>query len=128
VATFAASAERKAIETLRAAVHADFTTDERFGEVRRPNEPISDDVRPARRAWVAGALDRRHEGWESPRAAADRFGAGLDALPGEAVVVATHGMVLTSWLVTVGVVRPGEEAAEFWSGLVLPDVIRVQLP
>lgn len=70
-------------------------------------------------------LDIRHEGWERPDQAAQRFAAGLDALDGDVVVVATHGMVLTAWLQSIGVVGPGEEAAVFWSRLELPDLIDV---
>lgn len=126
-ATFAASDERKAIETLRLASGAPCIVDARFGEVRRPDEAIGDGFRMVRRAWVSGAFDARHEGWERPRDAAARFAAALDALAGDPVVVATHGMVLTSWLVAIGEVGPGEDAGEFWSKLALPDVIEVML-
>ncbi|GGB41816.1 hypothetical protein GCM10011492_35960 [Flexivirga endophytica] len=100
-ATFAASDERKAISTLRAATDVEFIVDARFGEVRRSVEPISDDFRVVRRAWVRGALDASHKDWETPPEAAARFAAGLDSLAGDVLVVATHGMVLTAWLVQV---------------------------
>lgn len=99
--------------------------DARFGEVRRPLEPINDEFRDRRRAWVAGALDRRHDGWETPADAAGRFAAALDNLDGDVVVIATHGMVLTTWLQHIGVVGPGDEAADFWERLALPDLIEV---
>ncbi len=126
-ATFAASDEPKAIETLCAATDAQFSVDARFGEVRRPREPISDDFRAVRRDWIAGALDARHEGWESPDAASARFANGLDALAGEVLVVATHGMVLTAWLVSVGEVR-ARAAADFWERLALPALFEVDGP
>lgn len=37
-------------------------------------------------------------------------------------------MVLTAWLVAVGVVRPGQEAGRFWSTLSMPDLIEVPVP
>lgn len=126
-ATYAASDEPKALETLRAATDTEVAIDGRFGEVRRPREPISDDFRAIRRDWVAGHLDTRHDGWESPADAGRRFAAGLEALHGDVVVVATHGMVLTAWLVAVGEVRPGTAAADFWQHLALPDLIEVDL-
>lgn len=127
-ATFAASDELKAIETLRAATDCEFVVDGRFGKVCRPREPISDDFRAVRRDWVAGALDARHDGWESPDAAAARFANGLDALAGDVLVVATHGMVLSAWLVSVGEIRPGAAAADFWEHLALPDFFEVDWP
>ncbi|WP_446665716.1 histidine phosphatase family protein [Flexivirga sp. B27] len=126
-ATLAASDEPKAGATLRAATDADFVVDARFGEVRRPVEPISDDFRAVRRAWVSGLPTARHRGWETPGAAAARFADGLDELGGEVVVVATHGMVLTAWLVSVGHLVAGAAAADFWSQLALPDLIEVDL-
>ncbi|GAB3742358.1 histidine phosphatase family protein [Microlunatus parietis] len=91
-------------------------------EVVRPGEPFDDDHRARRLAWVIGRPDGRHRGWETPEQAAARFQAGLDDLPGE-VVVATHGMVLTAWLVARGVVAAGTEAGSFWTGLAFPDVV-----
>lgn len=126
-ATFASSAEPKAVATLRAATGTRPAVDGRFGEVLRPVEPMSEDFRTVRRAWVSDALDWRHTGWERPPDAARRFADGLDALAGGTIVVATHGMVLTAWLVSVGEVRPGAAAADFWSELALPDVVEVDL-
>lgn len=124
-ATFATSDEPKAIDTLRAVTDGKFAIDARFGEVRRPIEPIGNGFRAVRRDWVAGVVDARHEGWEPPGEVAARFAAGLDALDNDVVVVATHGMVLTAWLTCIGFVRPGEEAAAFWEHLALPDLIEV---
>lgn len=123
--TLAASAETKAIETLCLAADRErdeLHVDRRFGEVVRPGEPFDDDHRNRRLAWVIGRPDDRHQGWESPEQAAARFQAGIDDLGGR-VVVATHGMVLTAWLVSRGVVGSGSEAGSFWLGLAFPDVI-----
>ncbi|MFD6137907.1 histidine phosphatase family protein [Isoptericola sp. NPDC060257] len=124
-----ASDERKAVETLSLALGgADVPTDPRFGEVRRPPEPVSAEFREARRAWVEGAPDARHDGWESAADAARRFDDAVrEHAGGGDLVVATHGMVLTAWLVATGHVAPGPPAGEFWLGLRLPDVVTVDL-
>jgi len=131
-----ASDERKAVETLTLALGvAAVPTDRRFAEVRRPVEPVSPGFREARRAWVEGRLDGRHDRWESPADAAARFDAGVRARAGitgapdstHDIVVATHGMVLTAWLVATGHVAPGARAGAFWSELRLPDVVAVDL-
>jgi len=101
--------------------------DDRFREIDRV-ERVHDGFRDARRAWVAGALDGRHEGWEHPHAAAQRFHEGLLAHPAEHLVVGTHGMVLTAWSVSSGLIGPGEDAATFWEALRLPDVLTIELP
>ena len=82
-------------------------------------------------AWVEGRLDGRHEGWESPEVAAARFHDGVLAhATGGPLVIGTHGMVLTAWLVSIGRLAPGPAAGEFWSGLRFPDVVAasVRLP
>ncbi|WP_148043204.1 histidine phosphatase family protein [Flexivirga caeni] len=124
-----ASAERKAQETLRLAVDDSFDVDRRLNEVRRPVEPLGGDVRPCRRAWVSGQLDSRHEGWETPTDAAARFDA-VVRIPSNSqnVVVASHGMILTAWLVSVGILDEGESAALFWEALAFPDIVSVDLP
>lgn len=73
-------------------------------------------------------MDARHEGWERPDDASRRFAAGIDVLDGNVMVVATHGMVLTAWLQHIGVVGPGDEAADFWERLALPDVVELDVP
>lgn len=121
------SPEPKARETLALACPGEAVTDARLGEVCRPAEPVGDGFRAVRRDWVAGRLDRRHRGWESPQDAAARFHAAVtERLPGT-LVVATHGMVLTAWLVSIGHVESGELAARFWDGLALPDLVDVNL-
>lgn len=125
--TLAASAETKAIETLCLAAareRDELHVDHRFGEVVRPGEPFDDDHRDRRLAWVTGRPDDRHRGWETPEQAAARFQAGLDDLAGD-LVVATHGMVLTAWLVSRGIVTAGSAAGSFWRGLAFPDVVTV---
>lgn len=102
-------------------------TDIRFREVDR-EERVHDGFREARRAWVAGRLDRRHRGWETPGAAARRFHDGLLAHVAEHLVIGTHGMVLTAWMVDQGLIAPGDEAVAFWEALRLPDVVELALP
>ena len=73
-------------------------------------------------------LDARHTGWEPATEAAGRFDAAVrDHAGGHDLVVATHGMVLTAWLVATGHVTPGARAGDFWTGLHLPDVVTVDL-
>ena len=123
-ASFVASTERKAVETLAHAIDREPDRDDRFDEVRRPGERFDDDVHARRRAWVEGALDARHAGWETPDEAASRFDDGVRARQGD-LVVATLGMILTSWLVRIGRVAAGAEAGEFWARLRFPDLIDV---
>jgi broad specificity phosphatase PhoE len=119
-----ASTERKAVETLALATDLPPVQDIRFGEVARPGEPFDDDVRDRRRAWVEGRPDQRHRGWERPGEAAARFGAALaDHASDLPLVVATHGMVLTAWLVSVGHVDAGAAAGRLWAELAFPDVV-----
>ncbi|WP_256838952.1 histidine phosphatase family protein [Ornithinimicrobium faecis] len=120
-----ASAERKAQETLQLALPGSFKIDSRFNEVQRPNEAMEADVKPRRRAWVAGLLDERHKNWEGPATAAARFDAAVRGAPDGDLVVATHGMVLTAWLCSIGHLASGEQAAQFWGNLSFPSVIEV---
>lgn len=122
------SDERKAVETLALAGVVDAAVDPRFGEVRRPPEPLSPTFREARRAWVEGVHDERHTGWEPHAGAALRFDAAVRAhAGGRGLVVARHGMVLAAWLVAIGRVSPGPPAGESWARLGLPDVVTVDL-
>ena len=110
-AVLASSREAKAIETLCLAAGRDrhrLHIDDNFGEVQRI-EPFDDHHHSRRLAWVRNELDDRHIGWETPSQAAVRFQAGLDAIDDD-VVVATHGMVMTAWLVARGIVEPGQSA------------------
>lgn len=124
------SPERKALETVVSALAAsrcEFDIADAFREADR-QEAVHGGSREARRAWVAGRLDSRHEGWETPDAAARRFHEGLLACPAEHLIVSTHGMVLTAWLVWMGLVGPGDTAVEFWESLAFPDVIALDVP
>ncbi len=128
-AALASSTEAKAIETLCLAtgrMAAELRLDHRFGEVVRPGEPFDNNYRNRRLAWVVGRPDDRHHTWETPEQAATRFQQGLDSLEGD-FVVATHGMVLTAWLVSRGVITAGTEAGAFWTKLAFPDLVSTDL-
>lgn len=127
-AVLASSAEVKAVQTLAIAAGVgadDLRLDLRFGEVHRPGEPFDDAVVDRRRAWIEGRLDDRHRGWESQQEAAGRFAAGIDAIDAEAIVVASHGMIIISWLVAIGAVASGRSAGDRWSALGFPELIDV---
>lgn len=126
-AVLASSSEAKAIETMSLAAGVDLRRlhiDDNFGEVQRV-EPFDEHHCCRRLAWVRSELDDRHIEWETPSQAAERFQAGLDLIDGD-VVVATHGMVMTAWLVAQGFVEPGPKAGAYWMGLAFPDLITVQ--
>lgn len=132
-AVLASGGELKAIDTISLAAAVEPTSihiDDDFGEVCRPGELFDNDHRPRRRAWVEGRLDSRHESWETPEQAGHRFQRGLDRLDVELDVdiaaVATHGMVLTAWLVAIGRVQRGVAAGDFWDGLSFPDVLTIK--
>lgn len=126
-----ASDEVKAYETLSCAAPPDrgipVTQDARFGEVRRI-EPFDQDFKRRRRAWVEGHLDARHEGWERPSDAASRFdlAVGEYSARGRPLVIGSHGMVLTAWLVHIGFVAAGRAAGDYWEAMTFPDVIEVE--
>ena len=98
--------------------------DNRFGEVRR-DEPFGDGFRERRLAWVRGT---DHPGWESRDAVAARFDQAIRGHLGRAdgipLVVASHGMAMTTWLTWRGIV---DDPGEFWSGLAFPDRVDVDL-
>jgi broad specificity phosphatase PhoE len=113
-----ASTEPKAWQTIGDV--DDVVLDARFCEIDRPDEPWSDDFRVRRAEYVSG---RAHAGWEPHAAVAERFASGVADCRGEGarhVVVATHGMAMTTWLVSLGAVDP-DHAADFWRGLRFPD-------
>jgi broad specificity phosphatase PhoE len=125
-ARLVASTEPKAWQTLGgpdasggASTAAEVERDPRFCEVDRPAEPWSDDFRTRRAEYVSGVA---HPEWEPQAEVARRFGVGLAAYADGArpVVVATHGMAMTVWLVSAGLVD-ADAAAQFWSGLRFPD-------
>lgn len=127
-AMLASSTERKACETLNAA-HGAIRQDPRFNEIHRPGS-WDPDVRERRSRYVAGAV---LPGWEAQDTAAARFDEGVKEHQGAAdrcgvpLVVATHGMVITVWMVARGHI-PAEQAANFWRGLRFPDIVRIQAP
>ena len=102
--------------------------DERLNQVKR-DEPFDDDFRSRRRAWVEGRLDARHTGWETPKEAAIRFDEAVRAHAGmhDRLVICSHGMVITAWLVDHRWVQAGPEAGAFWAALAMPDVVEVDL-
>ncbi|MDT0157190.1 NUDIX domain-containing protein [Microbacterium sp. ARD32] len=122
------SPERKALVTTTLMTgHGAVGVDARFREVDRV-ERVHDDFRAARAAWISGRLDSRHSQWETPDAAAQRFHDGLLAHPADHLVVGTHGMVLTAWLVGQGLIEPGGAAVVFWESLTFPHVIELEAP
>jgi 2,3-bisphosphoglycerate-dependent phosphoglycerate mutase len=116
-ALLVASDEPKAYQTLEGA--GAVLHDARFGGVRRTGEPWDGPFRSLRRAYVEGAA---HPGWEPQAEVAARFDAALSehvaAAGGRPLVVASHGMAMTVWLIArVGLPAPGE----FWNDLRFPD-------
>jgi len=118
------SPERKARETAFGDVSA-ARTDVRLREVGRVGEPWGGDYLQLRRAYVGG---RRHPGWEPHEAVEARFQSAVDEhdarADGAPVVLCTHGMALTRWLVSAGLIDPGE-AGSFWEDLRFPDCLFV---
>ena len=127
-----ASTETKARETLELAARGAVPVlqDEGFSEVRREGEPFGEHFQAGRFAWVDGRIDERHAGWETQQEAADRFEDAIDRHAAQAtegvLVVGTHGMVLTAWLVLVARRLAPEHATRFWADLRLPDVFEVR--
>lgn len=120
-----ASDEPKAWETLGGP--SDVTRDARFNEVIRIGEPWEGNFQLLRRQYVDGVS---HPGWEPQATAAARFQAGVLAVLEEAAdsdrpaVIATHGMVMTTWLVSRGAVMHSV-AGDFWADLRFPDCLIV---
>ena len=118
-ARLVSSDEPKAWETLGGS--SEVTRDSRFNEIIRLGKPWEGNFRELRRLYLEGAA---HPGWEPPADAAERFEAGVsDALHEQddgPTVIATHGMVMTTWLVSRGAVAQSA-AAGFWSDLRFPD-------
>lgn len=126
-----ASTEVKAYETLlcaRCDGYPSITQDARLDEARRV-EPLDDEFTVRRRAWVEGRLDERHVGWEKPLDAATRFDEAVRELSalGSTLVIGSHGMVLTAWLIHACGAVDHHAAATFWEALTFPDVIEVRL-
>ena len=126
------SEEVKALATLTCARpnnHVRIVQDQRFNEVVRNGEPFDDEFRVRRAAWLEGRPDERHSGWETPAEAAQRFDEALRTYASKdaPVVVGSHGMVITAWLVHHGRVESGEAAGRFWRSLAMPAVVQVQI-
>jgi broad specificity phosphatase PhoE len=125
-AYLASSDEPKAWMTLGGATRQ-VTQDQRFNEVTRPDEPWNDDFRARRRGYVEG---QGLLGWEKQQAVATRFDIGFGAhtsmASGRPLVIASHGMAMTLWLVSRGLVSE-DAAGEFWSELRFPDAHVVDL-
>lgn len=123
------SPEFKALQTVALATGLSenaILIDPAFREVDRI-EAVHDGFRAARRAWVFGKLDHQHEGWESPESAALRVSDALRRHDAPHLIVGTHRMVLTAWLVSAGVVLPRDAALEFWDGLPFPATVTVEI-
>lgn len=119
----------KAYETLlhaRRAGSPSVTQGARLNEVRTV-EPFDDDFRARRLAWFEGRLDDRHTGWETAREAAARFDAAVaeHSSMGAPLVIGSHGMVLTAWLVHGRGSVDEQAAGTFWEAMTFPDVIEV---
>lgn len=68
-----------------------------------------------------------HAEWEAMEAAADRVTDGIERHHSPRLIVGTHGMVLTAWLVCRGALQPGAAALEFWEDLAFPDIVNVSV-
>lgn len=127
-AVLVSGTEPKAYETLTCAAGPDVAVAQHpgFDEVDR-NEPFDADYRARRMAWVQGRLDERHAGWETPHETAIRFdqAIALHATAGSPLVVASHGMAITAWLVYERRLLVLRDAGRFWSAMAFPDVIEV---
>ena len=123
------STEVKAYETLlcaRSDEALSIAQDARIDEVRRV-EPFDDAFRARRRAWIEGRLDMRHADWETPLEAAARFDEAITehARCASTLVIGSHGMVLTAWLVHARGAVAEHEAGAFWAAMAFPEVIEV---
>ena len=121
------SAERKAIQTARLATGQEPRQDSRFGEVAKPGEPYGSPFRERRGPWVRGDPDERHRGWETPVDAARRFSQAVEDHPDDDLLIATHGMVMVAWLVSIGRLHAGRAAEEYWAALTFPDLVTVEI-
>ena len=117
------STERKAWQTLGGA--SAVILDPRLCEVGRPRERWTEDSLEVRAQYVSGT---HHRGWEAHVDVVQRFRSALAQYrhSGRPVVVETHGMAMTTWLVGEGALA-SSEAARFWRDLRLPDCHLVDL-
>ncbi|MEJ7741494.1 MAG: histidine phosphatase family protein [Nocardioidaceae bacterium] len=120
------STEPKAWHTLGGQA-AEVIRDARFDEISRGEEPWDSTFRVNRRRYVEGTSQ---PGWERHTVVAARFQAGATyhqvAAAGRPLVIATHGMALTTWLVVCGVIEP-RLAGAFWDELQFPDCFVLDL-
>lgn len=125
---WASSTETVAVETVRLAAPAGTTALHHagFDEVRR-TERHDGDFHDRRRAWIENRFDERHAGWETPKAAAARFDQAVNEVreSGQSLVVVSHGMVMTAWLVHAHKTLTVGDAVAFWHSLKFPDVVVV---
>jgi broad specificity phosphatase PhoE len=127
-AYFVASDAPKVVQTLEElAGDTSVSIDPGFREVRRPHI-WSDDYRMVARAYVTGT---RPDRWEHHSQVADRFAAAvarhaaLAVAGSRTLVIGTHGLAPTIWLMTV--MRLDPSPAQFWERLSFPDIIDVNL-
>lgn len=122
-----ASTEKKAIQTLALVTGSSeraIPSDAGFDEVRR-REPVDSGYRDRRSAWVRGEPDARHAGWERFADVGARMDAAITRFRADSMIIGTHGMALTAWLVRAGLVAPGAAAVDFWATLAYPEIIEV---
>jgi len=123
-ALLVASDEVKAWQTLSHA--GPVLRDPRFGEIARPGEPWDGPYRTMRRSYVDGTVP---PGWESHVDVAERFDEGVAEFLVRAgdrpLVIGTHGMALTVWLRSRGLL---DDPGTFWEALRFPHKIAVDLP
>lgn len=122
-----ASTETKAIHTTSIVTDRacdQILVDARFDEVRR-EEPVDGEYLDRRAAWVGGDPDSRHLEWESFAEVGERMEAAIRSQRSETLIIGTHGMALTAWLVRTGLVAPGVAAVDFWASLKFPELVTV---
>ncbi len=110
-----ASSEVKAIETADLLNLGVVRIDPRLSEVSKPWYRSADDHQAAAIEYLAG---NDLPQWEQRSSALSRFDAAVSDVADGSAVVVTHRTVLSLWL---GQRVGGLDAAEFWSGLQMPD-------
>jgi hypothetical protein len=66
-------------------------------------------------------------GWETPEQTADRFEQAVlrNTSPDQPLIIASHGMAMTAWLLHCRRAFDPQSAGRFWMNLSFPDVIEV---
>jgi broad specificity phosphatase PhoE len=126
-----ASDEPKAIQTLRdMSGNFDIPSNPGFAEVRRRQRWTTDEeYRAVARSYVDGT---RHPGWEGHDDLVARFESALEyhaaqaAAAARPLIVGTHGMALTLWLASRGLIG-ATSPTDFWETLCFPEFIDVDL-